>query len=152
MVIAPVRWKVRWTSVMQNMILAQLNASWRRQRLFLLDGIVRGTPATPNINLACWSCTVEDTFPDGWSNKREASNKQHDIGAIDDQYDPVSILPKWFLQVSATVCEETCNCYMSILSILWEHRMWKASSETMQNVFSVQKLQIWKLCLHSWQW
>ena len=29
-------------SVIPNMILAQLKVSWRRQSLFLLDGIVRG--------------------------------------------------------------------------------------------------------------
>ena len=83
MVIIPVGWKVRWISVTPNMILAQLKASWMRQRWFLLDGMVRGRPATPNINLACWSCTVGETIPDGWSSKREASNNQHDIGAID---------------------------------------------------------------------
>ena len=51
--------------VTPNMILAQIKASWRGQRWFLLDGIVRGRPGAPNIILACWSCTVGETIPDG---------------------------------------------------------------------------------------
>ena len=45
--------KVRCASFTPNMILNQLKASWRRQIGFLLDGIVRGRPATPNRTLAC---------------------------------------------------------------------------------------------------
>ena len=74
---------VRWASVTPNMILAQFKASWIRQIWFLLDGIVRGRPATPNRTLACSSCAVGETIPDGWNSKREASNNQDDLGAID---------------------------------------------------------------------
>ena len=42
----------RSASVIPNMILAQLKASWRRQKLFLLDGRVRGRQATYNRTMA----------------------------------------------------------------------------------------------------
>ena len=38
---------------------------------------------TPNGTLACESCVMGETIPDGWNSKRESSNTQHDLGAID---------------------------------------------------------------------
>ena len=49
---------VRWAPLTPNMILAQLKASWRRQRFFLLDGINKGWPQHPTepwpVEAALW--------------------------------------------------------------------------------------------------
>ena len=68
-----------------NMIHAQLQASWRRQSRLLLDGIVRGRPANTQQNPGPVEDVLQEreTIPDGWNSKREASNSQHDFGAID---------------------------------------------------------------------
>ena len=58
--------------------------SKRRKRWFLADGIVRRTPVSPNMILGQFKALQEkERIPDGWNSKREASNNQHGLGAID---------------------------------------------------------------------
>ena len=51
----------------------------------MLDGIVRGRPANTQQNPGPVEDVLYDreTIPDGWNIKREASNSQHDLRAID---------------------------------------------------------------------
>ena len=55
---------------MPNIILALLNISWRRKKIFLVDGIVRGKPSTPDVIVALLKA-------------RKARKTQHDFSAID---------------------------------------------------------------------
>ena len=51
---------VKRTPVTQNIILGKFKVSWRGQRQFLLDGIARRMPATPDRTMALLNmCCVE---------------------------------------------------------------------------------------------
>ena len=71
--------QVRLRQTKQNIIL--FKAPWRRNKSFLVDGLVANTEHHPGL--------VEDNMeekkmiPGGWKRQREASNNQQDSGSIE---------------------------------------------------------------------
>ena len=49
----------------------------------MLDGIVKREAGNTQHKPGLLKMYCKKTIPDGWSSKREASNNQHDLGAID---------------------------------------------------------------------
>ena len=56
---------VRRTPVTQNMVLGKCKVPWRRQRQFQLDGIARRRPATPNRTMALLNMCCVEMIPGG---------------------------------------------------------------------------------------
>ena len=71
--------KFRRKPASHNIVLTLLNTTWRRNTRFLVDVLVRGRPAFPNMILAI---EEKEMIPHGWNWQREASNKHQDPGHV----------------------------------------------------------------------